>query len=453
MAEPLFPRKFNFNPLPLFSNTGHESSPWNTVVVKLADTDRSERQSLTTYRTLRDYSKEELGRNRTKLAGLVPGTKEFQILENKVNREEVALANSGGGAAQHPFINCDEYSFPIFEVKRENGTLVTTSLPMLPYQGSSFEPPWIPRTGDNQQGWTALDVPVPAVPVRPSGPENLVSDGNIILFDRVTKMEYDFWQATTLSDPAGHSLGGGCIGDRILRAGSVSAFDAYGLGARRPGMEPSGSSRASGLPYLGGALLPEDIACGIDSSIEHALIFALPSVRFFPDPQGNDPPNWVYPASRTEFSQGVSDAFALAAGQRIFLKDELYGRNQLKKKTQDILLDEAIPWIVRIFLRALNKYGAFLVDASGGFSLVAEDIHTAKPSLTPEQINSLVAPEPPDAGKTDWQLLIDTINDYLSHKLLDGSGLAFAYLDNDDKLLANFAVAEDMPPPASCKQD
>ncbi len=253
---------------------------------------------------------------------------------------------------------------------------------------------------------------------------------------------------TTEVDAGGKSLGGGRIGDKILRSGSVSKFDAYGLGSRHPEVDPNGSSHASGLPYLGGALLPEDFAKGMESRIEHALIFVLPQLRYFPTPLYLNAPNWVYPASRTESANSSSDPYALAAGQRIALNDGvLHGHNGLQIGTQEVLNDQTNPPIVRIFLDALFKYGAFLVDAGGGFGLVAEDIHTANPDLTPEQVQALTRSDSLDETKTLWQIMIETINYALCCTLLDGSGLAFAWMDDVHGFRPNFTVVEEIEPP------
>ncbi|MCH9653797.1 MAG: hypothetical protein K0U86_12355 [Planctomycetes bacterium] len=180
------------------------------------------------------------------------------------------------------------------------------------------------------------------------------------------------------------------------------------------------------------------------------MIFSLPQLRYFPKQLQEDPPNWVYPATRTECTNGIANAHALAAGQRILLRDVLHGHGDYKDATSDLIEDKCLPPIVRIFLDVLYNYGAYLVDGAGGFSLAAEDIHTA--NMTEEQAKALMyfsncGEDAPlwNEKATPWQNVIETLNYYLCCKLLKGAGLAFAYLDETNGFRPNFNIAEDIP--------
>ncbi|WP_298867903.1 hypothetical protein [uncultured Gimesia sp.] len=447
MATPDFPRSFQFE-LPLFANKGGPVSPWNEVVKNNKPVEESDRQSRATYDILRKFSEDRLKKDQTKLQTMRNNgqqeTVDFKDLQDRIAQQEKAFENGGGGGVQFPYVNYNDYSFPIYKVKRyANGKVPTKAVPCLPYNICSFPSPWFPREGNKQKGFTILEVPTAECEFRPAGPAALESDGAVILYDDKTKMEYDFWQVSTHQDVRGKSTGGGIAGDEILATGSASQFDVAGVGARTPEIDPSGSSRASGLPYLGGLLIPEDLADGIKSKIKHALIFALPQLRYFPKQLQEDPPNWVYPATRTECTNGIANPNALAAGQRILLRDVLHGRGDFADTTSDLIKDESLPPIVRIFLDVLYNYGAYLVDGAGGFSFAAEDIHTA--NMTEEQAKDLTGLSQLNEKVTPWQAVIETLNHYLCCKLLDGAGLAFAYLDETNGFRPNFNIAEDVP--------
>ena len=190
---------------------------------------------------------------------------------------------------------------PIFAA-RADGQRVNDSVEMRNYDGLSWKPPHAPRQENGK--WFADNVPKPPSEFRPAGPASDAADGCVILFDDVTGEEFDFWQVTTAEeDDVDTSRGGGVPGDSVLYAGSVSRFDVAGLGARDRASGTSRSSRASGLPYLGGLLLPEDLANGPASVIKHAFAFTLPRLRYFPHRAPTDPPDFLFPgnADRNKF--------------------------------------------------------------------------------------------------------------------------------------------------------
>lgn len=443
MKKPEFPRSFSL-PLPLFANYGGAASPWNQAIQEFKSNKESEKQERVTYDIFKAFSEAKLQTAQAELQTMIEngqqGTDAFVKLEEDIKRQEQKLDEGGAGASQFPHMNHDDYSFPIYPVKRDaNGNVVTAEIPLQPYYIDSFPSPWYPSGGDQETGFTAREVPQPAGCFRPGKPEGVDSDGNIILYDEQTKTEYDFWQVTSKRKD-GKTTGGGTLGDAILATGSVARFQVTRIGARHPEIEPSGSARATGLPYLGGLLLPEDLAEGARSKIKHALIFAIPRLRYSESPQCA--PNWVYPATRTEFSNGIPNPHALAAGQRIGLQDVLHGREGFQDGTSDLIKDQSLPPIVRIFLEALYHYGAYLVDGAGGFAFAAEDIHTAH--ISEDLAKELTGVSSLDDEATPWQAVLELLNEYLFGKLLNQSGLAFAYNDDTNGFRSNFRVAEEL---------
>jgi hypothetical protein len=177
-----------------------------------------------------------------------------------------------------------------------------------------------------------------------------------------------------------------------------------------PGVNPKGlsSARAHGTALLGGLLLPEDVESG---AISHALGFAIPGPRNLSDdpfePLDSD---YFYPTSTTETDFYSTNPLALAAGQRIRIKQTVVDE-------EGALIDESeLAPVTRMVLAALRNYGAYLVDNAGGFDFVAEDIHTGNLGLSDEEVNALIGlPEdtPLPSGKTKWQVLMETLEDEL----------------------------------------
>lgn len=449
MAKPEFPRPFHFE-LPLFESQCGPASPWLQAIPGVKPDDINEKQARKTYEIFRDFATAQLEEDKQKRQAMIDhgqqGTPDFQKLQDSIAQQEAKFENGGGGKHQFPFINYNDFSFPIYRVKRDGqGNVLTGDVKLQPYDSKPFPSPWFPRSGNKQSGFMAHSVPLPDGKFRPGGPEDPGADGNIILYDVSNHLEYDFWQVTTALDANGLSKGGGIPGEKILATGSVSCFDTRGVGVRDPEIDPNGSSRATGLPYLGGLLLPEDLKMkdGEDKpTIKHALIFAMPRLRYFKKRCAGHPPNWVYPATRTEFHKAIPHVDALAAGQRICLRDVLHGRDGLKEGTQDLIKDKSLPPIVRSFLDVLYNYGAYLVDGGGGFGLAAEDIHTAV--IEEEQALKLAGLDAIDSQLTPWEAVLKTLNHYLFAELLDKSGLAFAYDDDTNGFRPNFSVAQDL---------
>ena len=297
-----------------------------------------------------------------------------------------------------PFMNVsyDDWTIPVFEA----GT-GQQSVSLCDYDGNPGWPsPDFPDVQQQEGG--PVTVPAPIGPVRPSGPQEMGADGHLVLYDAETFTEYDFWQATTVRDGPCQSRGGGLTGTAILEAGAIDVSDVRG-----PGTNPDtyASARAHGTPLLAGLIVPEDVESG---AIRHALGFAIPGPRNLgPDPSEPLPSDYFYPASTTEVDFYNTNPNALAAGQRIRLKQTI-----VDDEGNPIDEGELAP-ITRMFLTALRDYGAYLVDNAGGFSISAEDMHTAALDLTDDEVNALIgaaAGTPLPVGRTTWQIVVEKLN-------------------------------------------
>jgi len=379
-------RDFSFA-LPLFS----AQSAWNQSIVGAALVAENDQQILTTYRVLRGDTR--------------------------------ALHPSWFPPTTWPFmdINYDEYAVPVFRMGSNNQSVLICD-----YEGYLGWPS--PKFPDAQQEGGPVTVPGPEGTVRPAGPQDTDADGHLVLYNPSTYMAYDFWQATTRRNDECDSLGGGQPGDQILEAGAVDFFDMRADGSN---IDTYSSARATGVPLLGGLILPEDIANG---KIAHALAVAIPGLRnLSEDPSEPLPPILSTDSCTTETDFYNDDEFSLAAGQRLRLRSTL-----VDEEGSPINENQLAP-ITQIFLAALRTYGAIVVDNAGGFSYYAEDIHSANLDLSIEQINTLIGepagtPLPPD--KTQWQVVIEKLN-------LDLEMIPFAYgpwNDGDDPTKATIAI-------------
>jgi hypothetical protein len=295
-----------------------------------------------------------------------------------------------------PYVNYDAYTIPVFRAgPGQQSVLICDYEGYLGWPGPKF--PDAP-----QQDGGPVTVPAPAGMVRPASPEGTDSDGHLVLYNPDTSITYDFWQATTVRDGECQSQGGGLVGTTIFEAGAIDLFDVRGSGANS---DTYSSARAMGTPLLAGLILPEDVESG---EIAHALALAIPGPRnLSPDPGEPLSSDYFYPASTTETDFYSTNPHALAAGQRIRLKQAIVD------DAGDTIDENALAPITRLFLAALRTYGAYLVDNAGGFTFYAEDVHTAALHLTDDEVNALIG-EPPGTpipgDRTKWQVVIETLN-------------------------------------------
>ena len=218
-------------------------------------------------------------------------------------------------------------------------------------------------------------------------------------------MAYDLYAVTVEGEgnPGDcSSFRGGMRGQVITEIGVADFFDVRGPGVNADGLY---SARAHGTPLLAGLVLPEDIERGV---IAHALALAIPGPRNTSrDPYEPLSLDYFYPASTTETDFFSTNPDALAAGQRVRLKQTLVNEDGEG-------LDEGqFAPITRIFLTALRDYGAYIVDNAGGFSFYAEDVHSADLHLSDAEINALIgqpAGAPLPGNLTGWQIVLDRLS-------------------------------------------
>lgn len=359
-GDQLFLRDFSFE-LPLFS----PDSAWNQRADTAAVLPGSDAQILSLYRVL-------LGDIST-LEGYDEPAVEWPYIDISLYDYTVPIFRTGS-ETQDVYICEDEgivgWVHPIFGIESEGGPVT---------------------------------VPAPASLVRPAGPENSDADAWLVLYDASSSRAYDYFAASSERDETCMGFQGGRVGDKILQAGVVDYFDLRGNGASPDGYY---SARAVGTPLLAGLLLPEDVESG---EIAHALSFAIPGPRNTGrDPSEPKATDYFYPASTTETDFYNTDPNALAAGQRIRLKQQIFNDEGA------VINEGELAPITQMFLTALRTYGAYLVDNAGGFTFYAEDVHTANLHLSEDEVNALIG-EPPGTplpeGMTKWQVVIEKLGD------------------------------------------
>lgn len=181
------------------------------------------------------------------------------------------------------------------------------------------------------EGGTKTDM-LANVPIPPDAQPSADTDARMIVIDRVTYAEYDFWRAQRLE--TGWTTGGAAIYN-ILWSGTPT----------------TNSSRGSGIPSYAGLLRPWEVLQG---RIEHVLAFGY-----------TEPPEdkCVFPASRTDGDSMLP--FAIPEGARLQLDPSL-----TEEDFDQMGLDRA----GKIIARALQEYGMISVDHSGSFKLYLEDL-------------------------------------------------------------------------------
>lgn len=177
-------------------------------------------------------------------------------------------------------------------------------------------------------------VPMP-IPEGALGGEG--SDGQLVLWDQESGLEWGLWQVTRTAE-------------------GYSASNAYvaRAGADWAGRFPDGlAGRGAGTPYLAGLVRPEELSAGV---IKHALAFGY----------GSPSRQFVYPASKSD-GRGDWD-LDLPEGTRLQL-DPSISATRLQRWG---LRPEAVP-----IARALQRYGMYVIDNSGSSKIYLEDRTTA----------------------------------------------------------------------------
>jgi hypothetical protein len=170
------------------------------------------------------------------------------------------------------------------------------------------------------------------IPIPPDARPSADSDARMIIIDKDTYAEYDFWRAQRLATG--------------WTAGGISAYNILWNGTPATGI-----SRGAGIPSYAGLLRPWEIRQG---RIEHALAFGYTETAR---------KKCVFPASKTD--GGSQRLFAIPEGARL----------QLDPSLTDADLDQmGLDRTGKIIARALQEYGMILVDTSGSFKIYVEDL-------------------------------------------------------------------------------
>jgi hypothetical protein len=160
------------------------------------------------------------------------------------------------------------------------------------------------------------------------------SDGQLTVLDPASGEELDMWQASFDAGAAAWSAS-----SRILQ-------DANGWGAACSPGQRCGGANAAGFAYFAGVVRPEEIAQG---HIDHALALMVPDTRA------------GFVACPAVGSDGTStDPGALPIGARL----ELDAGFDVEHS--------ALPRWEKVIARALQQYGAYVVDTSGSLAIRAE---------------------------------------------------------------------------------
>ncbi len=245
----------------------------------------------------------------------VPGSASVDVNSATMLRTVVAAAQAQGFV-----IAVKEWSRPL------HYTDSTTSRHTV-----SLTAPWAPAS-------TMSGVPIPA-----NAAPDPAGDGHMVVIDRSTGCEYDFWQAVHNAD------------------GSWSASWANATSTTGPGWYPHGlSATGSGAAGAAGLIRPEELREG---EIKHALFFA------YPDTRAGGP---VLPA--TEADGRNTGSGAIPEGARLQIDPGV-----------DLSTLGLNPYEM-IIARALQRYGMILGDTGGGVGLVAQNpLSTAVPYPWGEQ--------------------------------------------------------------------
>lgn len=207
-------------------------------------------------------------------------------------------------------------------------------------------------------------IPIPDG-VKAAGPD--LGTGYLVLEDRASGTAWEMRQA-------GQNEDGGWF------TGFGAVVDLAGTGVNPPWMTTSSpqmaaSPRPSGVPLVAGLIRADELKAG---RIEHALAFGY---------QGARTNAFIAPASTALPAQEgrPENPFGLPMGARIQL-DPSYDIENTK------LSEEA-----KVIARALQEYGAILVDEAGGTVLYAEaapdKLAEFEGLLSPEELHLLFTPE------------------------------------------------------------
>jgi hypothetical protein len=225
----------------------------------------------------------------------------------------------------------DQYAIPVYSF---DGSTPVQTVKMSGYF-STYD------NGDNSRvghGFapTITGVPIPANAIQSAG-----SDGQIVIWNPSTGVEYSFWQF-------GKDASGNYIATNGYRYHTTTGYN----GRFADGL----AGRGAGTPYFAGLVRKWEVDQG---HIDHALAFAYnsPSSQF------------VYPASKSDGGNfGGVLGTDLPEGARIQLDPAL---------TDADFVAWGLSPAARVIAHALQQYGMYVIDHSGSSKIYLEDRITA----------------------------------------------------------------------------
>ena len=402
-----------FQQVPLFSSKG----PWRAPAAGVRPLPDSERHARAFFEQLREFSMFNLV-NRLRCDPSDSGY--IDVKSSAFWRRHDAIGCFGG--AQAPWISFRRYAFPIYFLPATDPGKtrpVHDAIPIENYAGGmgevhgGIEVAETRNAAGHVTARNALNIPLPLQTIRPAAPGGADSDGNVILVDQQGGRVWEFWQVQV----ALGKFGSEAEGTKILKAGAIATYSLRGRGDGARSGPSEGGGRASGLPYLGGLLIPEDFQAGANSILSHALAVSVPRMRWYPDHRpGVDPEQFVYPASEAEETAFTVNPYGPPCGTRVRLKPKgtlVVGHQAGAAKQHKPRcphgrgapvpspVDESkhLP-VTQIVLRGLREFGAYFVDGGGGFSIAVEASSTATRNRLSEHAARALLKQPGSAHLT-----------------------------------------------------
>jgi hypothetical protein len=191
-------------------------------------------------------------------------------------------------------------------------------------------------------GWITDNVPIPA------GFKTSPGDGWGIVTDSSTGIIWAFTRTPTITSSTTATISG---------SGIVGPYKWNGPGAWNDNTGPW-IGGASGISFLSGAITPQDVQAG---AINHALSVTLPKTLNRSGGNAGAPycaGNYVYPASS---SDGTGGCTTIPMGTHIRLDPQVADQTLRNLGADDGDL---------MILHALQKYGAYDRDSTGGAGLI-----------------------------------------------------------------------------------
>ena len=183
-------------------------------------------------------------------------------------------------------------------------------------------------------------------------------DQHLTVWQPSTDTLWEFWKLERRED-GWHARWGGGMKDVSENPGHFEP-DSW------PGARPYWGATASSLPLLGGLITLEEVR---ERKIDHALAFALPSIRTR---------QYALPAQRTDGRDPRPEAIPMGARFRLDPKLDL---DKLK-----------LPPVTRMIAEAVQRHGMVLRDTASTIQFYAEDFTVSGRNPFPE----LIGPDYPD---------------------------------------------------------